>query len=238
MFEFLRKIISMGSNVLYYPGCLTKYALPDIQRNYEKILDGLGIDYIEIEEMNCCGSPVLNAGYKQDFDNLLKKNLKILHEYGVGKVLFNCPSCLSMFHSHYPGFELEHLVITITKGFDKLGVSPLSGRVTYHDPCHLGRYMGVYDEPRQLLRKLGLNVVEMPRSREYSLCCGGGGGLRTNFTEVSKEIAGIRISEALALNVDYLVTTCPMCYLQLKEAGEEQGLEVKELSEVIVSALG
>lgn len=233
--KIIEKLKNIGKNTVYYEGCLTKYALPEIKKNYEKILDKLNIDYIEIENLNCCGLPVRNAGYKEDFLKLIKKNEEIFREYNVGKIITSCPSCYSTFKEFYK-VNVEHITVTIFNNVKKLKFRKVKERITYHDPCHLGRYSNIYEEPRDILRKIGYEIVEMKHNRESSLCCGAGGGVRVNFEELSKEIAKIRIEEAKACKVKMLITSCPLCYLQLKEAAGNS-IKVKEISEVIIDAL-
>ena len=231
----LDKIVNVfgkGGNLLYYPGCLTRYKIPDVMERYKKILDSLGIEYIMVEDFHCCGSPPLNAGYADDYRNLREYNLKKLKDYGVGKVVSNCPTCFSIFKSLY-GVNTTHMTLMLLEHVDKLEPVKENVKVTFHDPCHLGRYEGIFDPPRELIEQLGYEIVEMEHTREKSVCCGAGGGVRSNFDKISRNIALRRVKEAKDTGAEWLVTACPMCYLQLKEAGDKAGLEVKELSHII-----
>jgi Fe-S oxidoreductase len=224
----------MGGNTLFYPGCLTKFAAPKVMENYKKILDIIGIDYIMLRDLEvCCGSPILNAGYHKDFKELAEKNMKIFEDHGVKRIITNCPACYHIFKVEYPkhGFKInvEHMTQLMASNLKKFKVKPLSERITYHDPCHLGRYSGIYDEPRRILEHFGYEVVEMQLSREESLCCGGGGGVRTNDKKVSSDVAKLRVSQANGMKI---VTPCPMCTKHMEEFGE-----VVELSEVVVDGL-
>ena len=164
-------------NILYYPGCLTKFVLKDIVDNYRNILDQMNIDFITLKEKEvCCGSPVLNAGYEQDFDDLKRKNLQLFDEHGVKKIIVNCPSCYHIFSKYY-NLKVEHITQTILKNIDYFDMR-FNEKITYHDPCYLGRYSGIYEEPRKILRKIGFKVVELEKNKQDSLCCGGGGGLK------------------------------------------------------------
>ena len=107
--KLLEKIKLFLSNTLYYPGCLTKFVLPEIEENYKSILEKFGVDYITISEINCCGSPALSNGYKDDFNVLKEKNTQILKDYGVGTIIFNCPACYSVFKKEYQGFKCIHI---------------------------------------------------------------------------------------------------------------------------------
>ncbi len=234
----LEKILSGKGKTAYYPGCLTKFVLPEVQGNYENLLRKFKIKFIEVPEFYCCGSPVLNAGYEADFLELREKHVNTLKEYGVETVLFSCPSCYTMFKKYYPEFQPKLILREILDKLEERESDfPKKGRITFHDPCHLGRYSGEYDLPRKLLTLLGYEIIEMRHSRENSLCCGGGGGLRSNYPEKSKQVSRIRIDEAEETGAGLLTTACPMCYLQLKETAQNTDLKVKEISEVILDAL-
>lgn len=230
----------LGGNILYYPGCLTKFVAKDLKEKYEKILRNLGIDFIELSELElCCGSPALKAGYLEDFKNLAEKNLKIFKEHSVKKIITNCPACYLILKKEYKNvlnekwdIEVEHITQTIAQKIKNLKEKPKSHsqKITYHDPCHLGRQMGVYEEPREIIKYLGYEISEMELNRLESICCGGGGGVKTNEPELANKIAKQRISQAKKTGSEILCTSCPLCYLHLKENTED--LEVKELSEL------
>jgi Fe-S oxidoreductase len=216
-----------SGNMLYYPGCLTHFALPEIEGNYKRILRELGVDFIFVPDFFCCGSPVKHAGYAEDFESLVVKNKSFMKKYGVGKIITNCPACYRVLSD--AEFKVEHVTQTIAARLKKVSARH-SGEITYHDPCHLGRHGGIYEEPRKILAHIGFEVVELPKCREDSLCCGGGGGFRTNYPDVSGEIAKFVLSK---VKTKKLVTTCPMCYRQFKD-NAKGGVEVYELSELLV----
>lgn len=229
-------------NVLYYPGCMSKFVLSDIQKNYEEILRKCGIDFIKLKDLEvCCGSPVLNAGYSKDFEILAEKNLKVFKEHGVRKIITSCPACFKTFKKKYPevlekfDIEVEHVTQSIWKAIEtgKLKVKKINKKVTYHDPCHLGRGSGIYEEPRNILKTLGFEIIEMKFNRENAWCCGGGGGLRPNYPELSEEISRDRIKQAEETEAESLITCCPMCYCCLKEINGKSKIDVKELSSAI-----
>lgn len=226
--QFLDKFVA--TNTLYFPGCMTRFVLKDVEKNYEEILKKLGIDFIRIKDLEyCCGSPVLNAGFKQDFNNLVEKNLEAFKHYGVSKIITNCPACYSSLSANF-NLKVEHTSQTIWKNINKLKLKNFSEKITYHDPCHLGRYSNVYEEPRNILKALGFELVEFKRSKENALCCGGGGNLKSNASRLASKIAKLRISD---LHTKKLITCCPMCYYHLKENAPE-GVEVLELSQVLL----
>lgn len=215
-------------NTLYYPGCLTKYSETNIQQNYEKILKKIGVDYIMLKELElCCGSPVMQAGYKKDFNKVKKKNLELFEKYGVARIVTNCPACYHVFKCDY-GMHTEHMTTLILKNIKKFDRKP-EEKISYHDPCHLGRYSDIYEPPREALRAIGIEVVELRYNNEQSLCCGGGGGLKTNNPKTANKIAKLRISE---IKTKKIITPCPMCYAHLKD--NARGIKVLEFSEVFV----
>ena len=236
----------LGGNVLFYPGCMEKFVLKDIQENYEKILRKCGTDFIKLKDLEaCCGSPVLNAGYFIDFETLVKKNYRIFKGHGVKKIITPCPACFKTFKLEYPKFvdnfdiEVEHITQTIwnaiKNGKLKVKKTKKPVKVTYHDPCHLGRYCGIYEEPREILKALGYELVEMKFNRENAWCCGGGGGLRSNYPELSQEIAKERVKHAREVKADMIVNSCPMCYSCLSDVNKK--VKSVELSSIIVDKI-
>lgn len=236
--SLLQKIIEkiLGKNTLYYPGCFTKSMLPEIEKNYEKILNNLGVNFIKLKDFEyCCGSPVLRAGMKNDFEEIKQKNIEIFKNYQVGLIITNCPACFNMLKFEYKlsdyGIEVEHITQTIERKTKNEKRKNENADIFYHDPCHLGRLSNIYEEPRYILRNSGYNVCEFSKNRENSLCCGGGGGLINNNSDLSRKIANKTLSE---LKDDSIVTSpCPMCYHQFK-SNSERGIEVKEFSEIIL----
>jgi len=235
----------LGGNILFYPGCMEKFVLRKHQENYEKILKKIGVDFIKLKDLElCCGSPVLNAGYGVDFETIVKKNYKIFKEHGIKKIITPCPACFKTFKLEYPKFlqkfdiEVEHVSQTIMNAIKngKLRLKKIDKpiKVTYHDPCHLGRYCGVYEEPRDILKALGYDLIEMKLSRENSFCCGGGGGLRSNYPELSEEIAKMRVKHAKDVKADMIVTSCPMCFSCFDEVAKGLNIKSAELSSLII----
>ncbi len=232
-------------NTLYYPGCLTKFALKDILEKYKKILEKEGIDFIMLGDKElCCGSPIKNAGADKDFEDLARKNFKVFKEHSVDRIITNCPACALVLKKDYReilGKDWDIEVLHMTEI-----VNPKTGQsekenykqkttnrklATYHDPCHLGRELGIYDQPRDIIKKSGYEIKEMELTRNTSFCCGGGGGVKTNNPELSNRIAKDRIAQAKKTGSECLITSCPMCYANLKENSD--GIEVREISEII-----
>ncbi len=219
-----------GEKVLYYPGCLTKGVLTEQFENYKNIFNRLGIDFILLsDEEVCCGLPILNAGYKKDARKLAKKNFDIFKKKGISKIVTNCPSCYHMFKDVYPtmvrewDIKVEHVTITILNAIKKKRIQYKGEEkeiVSYHDPCHLGRYSGIYEEPRQVIELLGGKIIEMKNNRENAICCGAGAGMRVNFPEIAKKSAKKRVTN-IEDRVEKIISPCGLCYANLKSATEK-----------------
>lgn len=237
---FKKWLKNINSNTLYYPGCLTKFVGKDILDNYIKIFNKINLDFIMLKDLEvCCGSPIINSGNKKEAKDLATKNYKIFKDHNVGKIITNCPACYHMFSKVYPEFvlnwdiEVEHITQTISTAIkeNKLNLKNKNIEFTYHDPCHLGRYSNIYKEPREILNNVG-KLKEMKFSKNYSFCCGGGSGVKSNFSDLSNSVAKQRINMAKEINVNCLVTSCPMCYYNLKDNSKE--VSVKEISQMIL----
>jgi Fe-S oxidoreductase len=215
-----------GSNTLYYPGCVTHYALPEIAQRYESLLRQAGVDFIVLPgETLCCGSPVKRAGYADDFEELKRKNQEIFTQFSVRKIITNCPGCYHTLKHDY-GLEAYHTAQILATKQPAQANSAGAKSITYHDPCHLGRWSEIYDEPRCLLNEAGWVVTELPDNHENSLCCGAGGGMKSNFPELADAIARQRLAQ---VENGRLCTTCPLCYAHFKEnAGEIDVLEFSQ----------
>ena len=179
----------------------------------------------------CCGLPVLNAGYRKDAKKLAIENLRLFREKNIDRIVTSCPACLHMFGEVYPklvrdwDIPVEHASVVILRSLKKKnlkwrGVDEDRDVVAYHDPCHLGRYSGIYDEPREVIRLLGGRIVESRFSREGALCCGGGGGVRANFESLAKGVAVERVA-SFDKDVEKIISPCGLCYANLKSASDK-----------------
>ena len=222
----------LSENTLFYPGCMAQYASTEIYNNYKEILQKLNIEFIELgKDFLCCGSPAKSAGYKKDFDFHRQKFLKILKDRGVSRIITICPACYNTLKEEYKLENVEFITSVILDNLSEFRTVK-SGEITYHDPCHLGRYSGIYDEPRKILRHLGYGVVELKDNRQKSMCCGAGGGLRNNNKELADNIAKLRLSH---VKTNSIVTLCPMCYEHFRENSGK--IQVFEFSQFLKEAL-
>ncbi len=230
------------SRLGYFVGCTAAYRNPSTARATVSILDKLGEDFTIVNE-NCCGSVLQRIGCNDDdVRGLMQSNIDAIMAQGVKEVLFSCAGCYRMFKEEYPRFvdvpfEVRHVSEYLAERGLKLNA--VEGRIiTYHDPCHLGRHVGVYQEPRQVLRSIpGAELREMSGFAETSHCCGGGGGMRSAYPELSESIAAKRVDEAAF--ADLLVTTCPFCVNNLQKGKERTkcSVEIIDLVELVDSLL-
>ena len=218
--------------VLYFPGCLTKGVLTKEMQNYKDIFNKLKIDFVLLsDDESCCGLPVLNAGYKKDTRKLAKRNFELFKRSKITKIITSCPSCYHTFKDVYPEFvkdwniEIEHATVSILNALKKRGIK-YKGKdedrkvVTYHDSCHLGRYSGIYEEPREVIELLGGKIKELKENRENAMCCGAGGGLRANFPDTAKKAAKIRV-KYMPKDAENIISACGLCHSNLKTATDK-----------------
>ncbi len=222
-----------------------------IARSMVKILRAVGVSFGIIgNEESCCGESVRKIGAEEAFQTLAAKNLGLWGEKGVQKIITTSPHCFYTIREEYPGedspVQVQHytqvLASLLAEGRIALE-EPIEAMVTYHDPCYLGRHSGVYDPPRSLLTSIpGVEFVEMDRNRENSLCCGGGGGRVWMETKAEQRFSDLRIQEALDAGARILATACPYCITMLEDSrkttGAEDKIEVLDVSEIVVRAMG
>ena len=222
--------------VLLFPGCVALELEPGLIRAIEAILEAAEVPY-SILEGPCCGSPLHNMGFKGDAERLAERLASKIRSSSAEHVITPCPMCLLALRP-YLGQRVEHTTTFMRKLMDE-GRLVLKRKVglkaTYHDPCVLGRQLGIYEAPRELIWQSGLELLEMPRSRANSACCGYGYLNFMAYPELAREMAKRRILEALEVGVDVLITACPSCLHALSEAAREvaRALAVSDVSEVV-----
>jgi len=242
------KPFTEGMEILYFPGCYPSYdpRLRKVAVATANILHKAGVDFgILGARENCCGESVRKTGNEELFKRLARENIKTFVENGVKKILVSSPHCYHTFRNEYPEFMVHFEVVHVSQYLLQLvgeGRLKITGeyprKVTYHDPCYLGRHNGIYDEPRQLLAKIpGLTLTEMSEAREDSLCCGMGGGRIWMETPRSERFANLRLEQALATGAGVLVTACPYCITNFEDSrlimNQEESIEVRDLTEVL-----
>jgi Fe-S oxidoreductase len=237
-----------GMEILYFPGCYLSYdpRLKKVARATANILNRAGIEFgILVTMESCCGESIRKTGDEELFKRLARQNIKAFIDNGVKRILVSSPHCYHTFKNEYPEFMVKFEVVHIAQYLYELIASgrielarAYDKRVTYHDPCYLGRHNGIYDEPREALKKLaGLTLTEMPDSRVDSLCCGGGGGRIWMETIKGERFSDIRLEQAIGVGAEVLVTSCPYCIANFEDSrltlNVSDQIEVKDITEVI-----
>ncbi len=252
------KIAEKG-DILYFVGCAPYFDVmfenigvksTDISASAVKILNHLGIIPVVLKDERCCGHDLLWGGDIESFEKLAKKNLELIKKSGAKTVITSCPECLRAFKKdyaeHFDGldFEVIHLSEFLS---DKIKEGKVEGneayqldrKVTYQDPCRLGRHLDIYDEPREVINNLiGAEIDELEFNRNRSVCCGTSCWI--NCGQSSKDIQIEKLQEAKSKDA-VLVTACPKCQIHLKCALSDQDdldVEVEDLTVLAASALG
>jgi Fe-S oxidoreductase len=242
------KTFTEGMEILYFPGCYPCYdpRLKKVAQATANILNKAGVDFgiLGVKE-NCCGESIRKTGNEQLFKRLARENIKTFIENGVKKILVSSPHCYHTFKNEYPEFKVNFEVVHISQYLFQLinegrlkPTKEYGKKVTYHDPCYLGRHNGIYDEPREVLKKIpGLELSEMAESREDSLCCGMGGGRIWLETPMSERFSNIRLQQAIGIGAEVLATSCPYCISQFEDSRlalkDSEVIQIKDITEIL-----
>lgn len=244
------------AEVAYFVGCVSSFfpSSYKVPQSLVQIFDRAGVDYVLLGGSEwCCGYPMFINGELERARELIQHNIAAVRAMGVRKVVTTCPSCFYFWKYSYQqinksanqqnlGLEVQHATEFLAELLEtgNLKLRELREKVTYHDPCDLGRKGGVTEAPRRILAQIpGLRVVEMAENRDSSHCCGGGGNLETFAPEVSKAVARNRIRQAAAVGAGTLVSACQQCERTLANAARDERIRirVKDITEVVLEAL-
>ncbi|WP_440954454.1 (Fe-S)-binding protein [Methanosarcina sp. Mfa9] len=254
--------IAEKANILYFGGCTAELRQTKLAVATARVLNKLGIEFTMLgEEEWCCGSAMIRTGQPHIEDisrRVAEHNVNAIKAKGATKVLYACAGCFRASKVDWPrqlGEELPFEVIHITefladlvkKGQIKWEKS-IDKAITYHDPCHLGRHVGVYDAPRYVLENIpGVKFVEMDRVKEFQRCCGAGGGVKAGIPDLALGVAETRVEDALATHADILSSACPFCKRNLQDGTDSLNekntpgadkLEVEDIIVLVAEALG
>jgi len=279
----VKDIAREKADVLYFAGCRHSFDqdLRPTARGVVTLLERAGVDVgISGREEACCGGRAYETGYRGEFIKYAEHNIETWNGAGVSTVVTSCSDCYGTFRFHYPkiGKAMNFEVLHITEYLDLLikggKIKPIKKvplRVTYHDPCHLGRlsepYLpwvgverkvlgqivikdppkefrrgtnGIYEPPRAVLKSIpGVELVEMERIKEYAWCCGAGGGVKEAYPDFALWTAKERIEEAKATGAEALVTACPWCERNFRDAlGQNMDkMKLYDIVELLLEAL-
>ncbi|MEX0997577.1 MAG: (Fe-S)-binding protein [Flavobacteriaceae bacterium] len=239
--------------VLFWVGCAGSFddRAKKITKAFVRILNKTNVDFAVLgTEESCTGDPAKRAGNEFLFQMQAMTNIEVLNGYEVKKIVTACPHCFNTLKNEYPGlggnYDVMHhtqfLKSLMNEGKLKVEGGKFKGkRITFHDPCYLGRANGEYEAPRELLEKLEVELVEMKRCKTRGLCCGAGGAQMFKEPEKgNKDINIERTEEALETKPEFIAAGCPFCNTMLtdgvKSQNKENEIEVMDVAEMIANA--
>jgi len=241
------------AEILFWVGCAGSFdeRAKKITKAFVKILNKAGVSFAVLgAEESCSGDPAKRAGNEFLFQMQAAGNIATLNSYGVKKVVTACPHCFNTLKNEYPilggHYEVVHHTQLLKDLLDQGRLSLEGGaykgkKITFHDPCYLGRANGVYEAPRELILKLDAELVEMKNCKQKGLCCGAGGAQMFKDAEPgNKEINIARTEEALEVQPDIIAAGCPFCNTMLtdgiKNKEKEADVQVMDIAELIATA--
>ncbi|HUX99195.1 MAG TPA: (Fe-S)-binding protein [Candidatus Deferrimicrobium sp.] len=238
--------MSTDSKVMYFIGCTTCYVYPETGKAMKKILEIAGIEVVIREDEPCCGGVLFMIGQTGEATKKVKENIAYFKGNNIGKIIVNCPECFKTFIYDYPrvdktfNIKIQHnaqLIVELLKA-DKLHLTrEVPIKATYHDSCHLGRYGGVYEEPRFIINSIpGIQFKEMELTKEHASCCGG--PIREPFIELRNQMSLTNLD--LAKRIKTIITACPTCYYNLDGVAQlfEHKVKVIELTNLVAYSTG
>ncbi|MBE8538595.1 heterodisulfide reductase-related iron-sulfur binding cluster [Geoglobus acetivorans] len=226
-------------DILYYPGCTSLLREREIFESSVKILERIGVRFA-IEFKYCCGSTTLRTGGSEKFARRNFERLReIVEKTGAKRIIVSCPGCYRTIARDYRKFgeigaEVQHMVEFLAENANKLGLRKENIRIAFHDSCHLARHMKVVEEPRVVLGKIGM-LVEAEQHGLSSFCCGGGGGVKLSYRDISRAVRDMRVAQLEKTGAEVVVTSCPYCYRNLKNSSG--GLNIKDITIFIAERL-
>ena len=238
--------IKENGELAIFAGCTMPLRQSETLRNMMKIFQAAGIEIAYSKDEWCCGSIAMRIGDYDSVQEEMKHNIEMFKNMGAKVVFSPCAGCFRTLKKDYPEqigadlpFEVKHitelLIDMINNGqipFKKVEGEPI--KVTYHDPCHLGRHMDLYEIPRDVIKKIpGIELIEMRRNRKNAWCCGAGGGMKSQFPDLAVDISKDRIIEAIESGAEILLTSCPFCVGNLQDAYDSMGPDVQEKIKVV-----
>ena len=242
-----------AAEVLLYIGCTATHdpRIADVARALIQLLKAAQVKFGILEDETCCACPTFRLGEQFLAEEIVQENISKFKSRGVKHIVTLSPHCFDTFLNNYPKSEMQGIKVQhysqLLRDLIKQGrlvlKSKVEKKVTYHDPCYLGRHNDIYEAPREVLGSIpGIKLVEFNRCKADSLCCGGGGGrMWADFEAEEERLANIRVREAISLGAEVIVTACPFCLINMedgvKSVGVEDSLKVIDIAELILSAI-
>ena len=244
-------LYTKGTEYLLFSCCTVCYDPRNVKlaKAAAEILNQMGVSWgLPGVDVNCCGESLKKVGDLELFERLKGNNLNFFTSNGVSKIITVSPHCLASFKKDYgQDYEVVHLSQLIDQKIKEGKLTPKKDfggiKVTYHDPCYLGRHSSVYDAPRDILKALpGVEFVELKRNREQSMCCGGGGGGLWMEKLKGERLSDLRIEEALSTGATVLATSCPYCITMFEDSvrtlNADGQISIKDVTELVMESLG
>jgi heterodisulfide reductase subunit D len=242
-----------GSGTLFFPGCLASHRFKEKTNILVRVLQAAGykLDFLG-DEQTCCGTPLWITGTVANAKKWAEDYLRKLQDRGVKEIITPCPSCFRAFDEEYPELlGLKKLPIRVRHTSEVLEeivkekklkfTVPINKRITYHDPCEIGRYRGIYEPAREIFKALsGVELIEMPRNRAEAFCCGGGGAVKLMYEDYSNKVAKERIEEFVRIGAEVMTTICPACEMNLTHGTYAADVETRvlDVAELMAVAAG
>ncbi len=237
------------AEVVYFVGCVSSfypqsYSVP---QSAVQVLERAGVDFMTLGgEEWCCGFPLIIAGMGEAAVESVRHNVEAVRKSGAKQLVTGCPSCYHTWKHDYTrilgeplGFEVLHMTELLERAIQagRISFRPSEDRITYHDPCDLGRTSGVYEAPRNVIRAMpGVTFVEMEHHHEYALCCGGGGDVEMADADLTAAVAARRIAEAQATGATVLLSACQQCKRTLAGAARREKARIRVLDIIELAA--
>lgn len=238
--------MSSDAETLYFVGCTTAYVYPDTGRAMKKILEAAEINFTVLEDEPCCGGVLFMIGQSEEANKKVMQNIEYFQSHNIGKIIVNCPECYKTFIQDYPRVDasfkipVQHSTQIIAELIreGKLSLTKeVPIKATYHDSCHLGRYCGIYEEPRFIINSIpGITFKEMEYTKEHANCCGG--PIKDPFIDLRNQMTLMSLD--LAKRGKNIITACPTCYYNLETVANlfEHKVQVIELINLVAYSAG
>jgi len=239
-------------DVLYWVGCAGSYDdnAKKVATAFSKLMHAAGMRFAILgKEEKCCGDPARRCGNEFLAQSMAAENVEVMNEYGVKHVVTSCPHCFHTIKNEFPDFgghyEVKHhtelLQELILSGKLRVNTETAQHLTTFHDPCYLGRHNDVYDQPRELIKAVGLPQVEMKQNRKTSFCCGAGGGQMWKEENTGTRVNIARTKQALDTGAELVAVGCPFCKTMIQDGVNDHSkgdtVKVRDIAEILADAV-